>query len=73
MPSLHPGFSIPTPPGGGNHTPAFTDAAGSDVSHEACYTISKALAHVGMRVLTDEAFLTQVKLAFEEGKKGRGD
>jgi len=71
MPSLHPGFSIPTVPGGGNHTIEFAEAAATDVSHEACYTISKALAHVGMRVMTDEAFLAKVKLAFEEDKKFR--
>ncbi|KAF9224770.1 hypothetical protein BS17DRAFT_48559 [Gyrodon lividus] len=73
MPGLHPGFSIPTLPGGGNHTRAFTDAAATDAAHEACYNISKALAHVGMRALTDEAFLTKVKFAFEEAKQDRGN
>ncbi|KAF9242320.1 hypothetical protein BU15DRAFT_86901 [Melanogaster broomeanus] len=68
MPSLHPGFSIPTSPGGGNHTRAFTDAAGTDAAHEACYTVSKALAHVGMKVLTDEAFLTRVKPSLVIGR-----
>ena len=47
-------------PGGGNHTREFTAAAATDTAHEACYTVSKALAHVGMRVITDEAFLAQV-------------
>ncbi|KIK94451.1 hypothetical protein PAXRUDRAFT_827994 [Paxillus rubicundulus Ve08.2h10] len=73
MPGLHPSFSIPTLSGGGNHTQAFTDAAATDAAHEACYNISKALAHVGMKVLTDEAFLAKVKLAFQEWKKTRGD
>ncbi|KIM62892.1 hypothetical protein SCLCIDRAFT_779325 [Scleroderma citrinum Foug A] len=73
MPGLHPGFSIPTVPAGGNHTAAFTEAAGTDKSHEVCLNVSKALAAVGMRVLTDEAFLTKVKVAFEEGKRERGD
>ncbi|KAG9307957.1 hypothetical protein JVU11DRAFT_12763 [Chiua virens] len=72
MPSLHPGFAIPTVPGGGNHTREFTAAVATDVAHEACYTVSKALAHVGMRVITDEAFSAKVKLAFEEDKKSRG-
>ncbi|KAF8452523.1 hypothetical protein L210DRAFT_3518847 [Boletus edulis BED1] len=72
MPALHPGFSIPTVPGGGNHTKEFAAAAATDTAHEACYTVSKALAHVGMRVITDEAFLTQVKLVFEEDKKSKG-
>ncbi|KAL4076891.1 hypothetical protein V8B97DRAFT_1515166 [Scleroderma yunnanense] len=73
MPGLHPGFSIPTIPEGGNHTPAFTEAAGTETAHEVCLNVSKALAAVGMRALTDEAFLTKVKLAFEKGKAERGD
>ncbi|KAH0831184.1 hypothetical protein J3R83DRAFT_13761 [Lanmaoa asiatica] len=72
MPALHPGFSIPTVPGGGNHTREFAAAAATDIAHDACYTVSKALAHVGMRVITDGAFLEQVKLAFEEDMKPRG-
>ncbi|KAI9460664.1 hypothetical protein HD554DRAFT_1567991 [Boletus coccyginus] len=72
MPALHPGFSIPTVAGGGNHTGEFAAAAATDTAHEACYTVSKALAHVGMRVITDEEFFAQVKLAFEEDKKLKG-
>lgn len=68
MPGLHPGFSIPTVPGGGNHTPAFTDSARSQAAHDACLAVSKALAHVGMRVITDGGFLQQVKDAFKERK-----
>ncbi|EGO26698.1 hypothetical protein SERLADRAFT_436510 [Serpula lacrymans var. lacrymans S7.9] len=68
LPSLHPGFSIPTVPDGGNHTPAFTDAARTEVSHNACLVVSKALTAVGMRVLTDDAFLSKAKETFEEGK-----
>ncbi|KAG2742950.1 hypothetical protein P692DRAFT_20785328, partial [Suillus brevipes Sb2] len=71
MPGLHPGFSIPTIPDGGNHTPGFTEAARSEVSHDACLVASKALAAVGMRVLTDEAFCQKVKDTFEEEKKLR--
>ncbi|KAI9463898.1 hypothetical protein HD554DRAFT_2123676 [Boletus coccyginus] len=64
MPALHPGFSIPTVPGGGNHTSEFAAAAATDTAHEACYTASKALAHVGMRVITDEEFFAQVGRSF---------
>lgn len=71
MPGLHPGFSIPTIPDGGNHSPGFTEAARSEVSHDACLVASKALAAVGMRVLTDEAFCQKVKDTFEEEKKLR--
>ncbi|KAH0831180.1 hypothetical protein J3R83DRAFT_13757 [Lanmaoa asiatica] len=63
--------AIPTVPGGGNHTREFAAAAATDIAHDACYTVSKALAHVGMRVITDGAFLEQVKLAFEEDMKAR--
>lgn len=71
MPGLHPGFSIPTVPEGGNHTRAFTDSARSQAAHDACLVVSKALAHVGMRVITDGNFLQQVKDAFEEQKNTR--
>ncbi|KAI6020159.1 hypothetical protein PISMIDRAFT_204265 [Pisolithus microcarpus 441] len=71
MPGLHPGFSIPSVPNGGNHTPAFTEAASTIEAHEACLDVSKALAAVGMRALTDRSFLSKVKLAFEEAKKAR--
>ncbi|KAI9460666.1 hypothetical protein HD554DRAFT_1568862 [Boletus coccyginus] len=73
MPGLHPGFSIPTVPGGGSHTREFARAASTDAAHEACYNTSKALAHVGMRVLTDATFLARIKAAFEADKKKRGD
>lgn len=33
----------------------------TDIAHEACYDVSKALAHVGMRVLTDAQFLARVR------------
>ena len=56
--------AIPTVPGGGNHTKEFEAAAATDTAHEACYTMSKALAHVGMRVITDEAFLAQVGASY---------
>ncbi|KAI6145274.1 hypothetical protein BKA82DRAFT_836379 [Pisolithus tinctorius] len=73
MPGLHSGFSIPTVPNGGNHTSAFTEAASTIQAHEACIDVSKALAAVGMRVLTDEAFLSKANSAFEEAKGARGD
>ncbi|TFY66817.1 hypothetical protein EVG20_g4273 [Dentipellis fragilis] len=62
MPGLHPGFSIPTVPNGGNHTPAFTAAAASPEAHQACLDVSKALALTGVRVLADDDFFSQVQL-----------
>ena len=58
--------AIPTEPGGGNHTKEFA-AAATDTAHEACYTTSKALAHVGMRVIADEVFLAQVGASYRAG------
>ncbi|EIW75878.1 hypothetical protein CONPUDRAFT_93157 [Coniophora puteana RWD-64-598 SS2] len=72
LPSLHPGYSIPTIPDGGNHTLGFTDAAKTKVTHDATMVVSKALAAVGTRVLVDEEFAQKVKDAFEEDKKRRG-
>lgn len=81
-------IAIPTIPDGGNHTPAFAEAAATEKAHEVCLNTSKALAAVGMRVLTDDMFLAkasrmsihgchandrQVKHAFEEGKAARGE
>ena len=59
------GTAIPTVKDGGNHTHAFTDAAATAESHEACLRVSKALAGVGMRVLTDEDFVKKVRFNFQ--------
>jgi amidohydrolase len=71
LPALHPGFSIPTEPNGGNHTVAFTKAARTMEAHKACLNVAVALAATGARVLTDDAFHEKVKNAFEEDKKKR--
>ncbi|THU88083.1 bacterial exopeptidase dimerization domain-containing protein, partial [Dendrothele bispora CBS 962.96] len=68
LPSLHPGFAIPTVPGGGNHTPEFAKAAATVEAHEACLDISKALAATGIRVFIDDEFFEEVKRTFEEDK-----
>ncbi|KAI0321513.1 hypothetical protein OF83DRAFT_1051107, partial [Amylostereum chailletii] len=60
LPSLHPGFSIPTQPNGGNHTVAFTEAAATPEAHKACLNVSKALALAGLRVLADDDFFSKV-------------
>ncbi|KAH9937760.1 aminoacylase 1-like protein 2 [Epithele typhae] len=64
LPSLHPSFAIPTK--GSNHTPEFTEAAGSKEAHQACLNISKVLAATGVRLLTDEKYLARVKETFAE-------
>ncbi|KAL1680643.1 hypothetical protein EV122DRAFT_207440 [Schizophyllum commune] len=60
LPALHPGFAIPTVPGGGNHTPEFTAAAATPEAHVACLDVSKALALTGVRVVADEVFVRKV-------------
>ncbi|KAJ3536792.1 hypothetical protein NM688_g6789 [Phlebia brevispora] len=62
LPALHPGFGIPTEEHGGNHTRAFTKAATTPEAHTACLNVSKSLAAVGVRVLTDDAFFTEVRV-----------
>lgn len=52
--------AIPTVENGGNHTPAFAEAAATLEAHKACLNISKALAGVGARILMDEDFTNKV-------------
>ncbi|KAF8892890.1 hypothetical protein BD779DRAFT_1507568 [Infundibulicybe gibba] len=66
LPSLHPGFAIPTILNGGNHTPGFEKAAATVEAHYACLDVSKALAATGVRVLIDDEFMAEVKRTFEE-------
>ncbi|KAI0923499.1 hypothetical protein AcV5_009025 [Taiwanofungus camphoratus] len=60
LPSLHPGFAIPTQPNGGNHTPQFTQAAGTPEAHAATLAIAKGLAALGFRVVDDADFSEKV-------------
>ncbi|KAI0050285.1 hypothetical protein FA95DRAFT_1487564 [Auriscalpium vulgare] len=66
LPSIHPGFSIPTVPDGGNHTRAFTAAAATPEAHQATLEVSKALGLTCARVLLDDDFFEEVKATFEE-------
>ncbi|KAF7356566.1 Aminoacylase 1-like protein 2 [Mycena venus] len=65
LPSLHPGYAIPTEPNGGNHTVGFTKAAATQEAHEATLLVTKGLAHVGFRALRDDDFFKQVKGSFK--------
>ncbi|KAF5352080.1 hypothetical protein D9758_009404 [Tetrapyrgos nigripes] len=71
LPSLHPGFAIPTVQNGGNHTSAFTKAAATLEAHNATLDVSKALAHAGIRTLLDDHFFSEIKRTFEEDKVAR--
>ncbi|KAF8892888.1 hypothetical protein BD779DRAFT_1507551 [Infundibulicybe gibba] len=72
LPSLHPGFAIPTIPNGGNHTPGFEKAASTVEAHYACLNVSKALASTGVRVLIDDEFMAEVKKTFEKDQQLTG-
>lgn len=54
-------LAIPTEPNGGNHTPAFTASARTKAAHEAAMVVTRSLALVGWRVLTDDAFYAGVR------------
>ena len=51
---------IPTKPNGGNHTREFAASAATVEAHKATLNVSKALAAVSVRLLTDEDFLNEV-------------
>jgi len=72
LPSLHPGFAIPTVIDGGNHTRSFAEAAATTKAHYACLDVSKALAATGVRVLLDDDFFAEVERTFKEDEKERG-
>ena len=52
--------AIPSPLGG-NHTPAFVDAARTEEAHAATMTITKGLACVAFRVIADAEFYKRVR------------
>ncbi|CAE6478836.1 unnamed protein product [Rhizoctonia solani] len=66
LPSIHPGFAIPTVPNGGNHTPEYTAAARTQEAHERAVTVSKGLATLGLRALLDKEFLGTVEDNFKK-------
>ncbi|KAF9485625.1 hypothetical protein BDN70DRAFT_889944 [Pholiota conissans] len=72
LPSLHPGFAIPTIVDGGNHTPGFTQSAATIAAHNACLDMSKALAATGVRVILDDGFFAKVQQTFKEDELERG-
>ncbi|PPQ81021.1 hypothetical protein CVT26_002902 [Gymnopilus dilepis] len=69
IPSLHPGFAIPSVVDGGNHTRAFASAAATEEAHSACLDVSKALAATAARVLIDDKFFADVQRTFKEDQE----
>ena len=62
LPSIHPVYSIPTEPQGGNHTPQFAKSSRTVEAHEATLKVAAGLAAVGFKVLEDEDFARKVRL-----------
>ncbi|KAH8832690.1 amidohydrolase [Flagelloscypha sp. PMI_526] len=65
LPSLHPGFSIPTVHNGGNHTPEFAEAAATLEAHQAMLTTTKGLSAVALKFLADDKFAKEVQDTFD--------
>lgn len=70
-PGFHGGFAIPAEPGAFNHTPSFTNAAGTSKAHELTIITAKGMAIAGWTVLSDDDVAWRVKKDFEEDKKVR--
>ncbi|KAI0787127.1 hypothetical protein BC629DRAFT_1582274 [Irpex lacteus] len=71
IPSVHPMYAIPTKSGETNHTAGFTDATKTEEAHVLTMNTCKALAAVGVRVLSDREFYREVREAFEKDRKSR--
>ncbi|GIW06674.1 MAG: amidohydrolase [Dehalococcoidia bacterium] len=63
VPAIHPLFAIPTE--GGNHTPAFAEAARSEAAHRAMLRAATALAETAFDCLIDAELLRGSREAFE--------
>ena len=62
VPSIHPVYGIPAE--AGNHTPLFSDAAGTDEAHEATLVVAKALALTALNLISDPELLGRAKASF---------
>jgi len=70
VPGIHPLYDIKPPKRGANHTIDFTNAAKTEIAHEATLTASKGIALTGLDFLIDDEFAKQVKDAFVNGRGG---
>ncbi len=64
VPTIHPTFAIPCPPGAGNHTPGFTAAAATPEAHSATIRASKGLAFTALDLYLDPALLAAARAEF---------
>ncbi|GKZ25060.1 hypothetical protein AbraIFM66951_000518 [Aspergillus brasiliensis] len=63
VPGFHGLFTIQTD--GVNHTPGFTNGAGSPEAHQRCLACAAGMAVVACQILTDDDFARKVKEDFE--------
>ncbi|PYH66217.1 M20 family metallopeptidase [Aspergillus vadensis CBS 113365] len=63
LPGFHGLFTIPTD--GVNHTPGFTNGAGSPEAHKRCLACAAGMAVVACQIVTDDEFARRVKEDFE--------
>src|SRR6201996_8718521 len=56
-------LAVPTMPNGGNHTAEFAAAAGTPEAHAETLKVAKALSLLGFRVLDDDGFFNDVRIA----------
>ncbi|KAF8853609.1 metal-dependent amidase/aminoacylase/carboxypeptidase [Acephala macrosclerotiorum] len=71
VPSFHGLYAIPIKDNAANHTPGFTDAAGTDEAHRLTLLTSKGMAGVAVKVLTDEVFTKKVEDGFKAWLKAQ--
>ncbi|MCL6648540.1 MAG: M20 family metallopeptidase [Chloroflexi bacterium] len=70
VPAIHPLFAIETE--GGNHTPAFAEAARSEQAHRAMLDAAIALAATALDCYEDPALLAAARAAFAAGHASAG-
>lgn len=63
VPGFHGLFTIPTD--GVNHTPGFTNGAGTPEAHQRCLACAAGMAVVACQIVTDDDFARRVKEDFE--------
>ncbi|KAF3934991.1 hypothetical protein ABW20_dc0100348 [Dactylellina cionopaga] len=72
VPAIEPAFFIDSK-GAGNHTPNFTDAAGSEDAFKRALEVGMGLAALVFDVLTNEALLHEIKAAHQQNISMKAD
>ncbi|WVR07523.1 hypothetical protein IAU60_004565 [Kwoniella sp. DSM 27419] len=72
-PAIHPGFTIPSPEGSGNHTAGFAESARKPGAHKLAMKVAKGLAVLGVHFLEDDVFAKEVKEEFKKFKREKGE